>query len=89
MTAKTGTDFMLESLLRLAGVDIENAKQQILSLGKKFHDQDALLHRIENNQKTIMQHFGIVENINVQIATEIPDARATFPRIAGNGTGAG
>lgn len=58
--AKTGTDFLLESLLRLAGVDVESAKGQILSLGRKFHEQDALLHRIENNQKAIMQHFGIV-----------------------------
>lgn len=58
----TGTDFLLESILKLAGVDIENAKAQILDLGKKFHEQDALLRKMARQQELIISHLGIVEN---------------------------
>lgn len=56
----TGTDFLLESLLRLAGVDVEKAKREILSLGQKFHDQDALLKRIASNQETILSQQSLI-----------------------------
>jgi len=58
----TGTDYMLESLLRLAGIDVEKAKASILQLGVKFHEQDALLRRLEHNQKLIMQALNISED---------------------------
>jgi hypothetical protein len=46
----SGPDFLLDSLLRLAGVDVEKAKAEILGLGKKFHEQDTMLHTMVHNQ---------------------------------------
>lgn len=86
----TGTDFLLESLLKLAGVDVEKAKQQILDLGRKFHDQDALLHSIGRNQVTIIANQrAIMKALNISEGDDDGTARQLGSGNAGNGYDAG
>ena len=74
----TGTDFLLDSLLKLAGVDIDQTKAQMKGFAQKFVEQDTILrdmhaqqHVILAQQRAIMAHFGIAvepaaigENVN-------------------------
>lgn len=50
----TGTDFLLDSLLKLAGVDVEKTKLQMQDFARKFVEQDDLLKGIARDQKTII-----------------------------------
>lgn len=50
----TGTDFLLDSLLKLAGVDVVQTKAQMLDFAKKFVEQDELLRGVARDQKTIL-----------------------------------
>jgi len=50
----TGTDFLLDSLLKLAGVDVEQVKTQMKGFAQKFIEQDTLLREIARDQKTII-----------------------------------
>jgi hypothetical protein len=55
----TGTEFLLDALLKMAGVDPATTKDQIVQFAQKFVEQDALLHRIEAQNDAIMRHFKI------------------------------
>lgn len=66
----TGTDYLLDSLLRLAGVDVEQVKAQMKGFAQKFVEQDGLLREIANGQKTIIaQQTAICDRLGLSIAT--------------------
>jgi hypothetical protein len=50
----TGADFLLDALLKLTGINVDDAKAHILTLGQKFFEQDALLREIAESQKIIL-----------------------------------
>jgi hypothetical protein len=58
----TGADFLLDALLKLTGINVEDAKAHILDLGRKFYEQDALLKQIHDNQKMILAQQQLILN---------------------------
>jgi len=64
----TGTDFLLDSLLKLAGVDVEQTKAQMKGFAQKFIEQDNLLREIARDQKTIIaQQSQILAGMGLSI----------------------
>lgn len=54
-----GTDMLLDSLLRLAGVDVEKSKEMMKGFAQKFIEQDTLLRENNAMMKAIIKHFNI------------------------------
>lgn len=80
----TGTDYLLESLCRLAGVDITDAKNGILQMWHKFNEQDALLRQISADQATILhQQKLICQHLKIPMEEENGGRNEPVIRIAG------
>lgn len=62
----TGADFLLDALLKMTGINVEDAKAHILDLGRKFYEQDGLLREIHANQiKILAQQQLILDKLQI------------------------